>query len=414
MMKKYFIAFSFLSGVFFFAQTGNVGINTSTPDTNAVLDVVSTHRGILNPRVALTAISSPSPLTAHVAGMVVYNTATTGDVVPALYYNDGTQWVKTADGVGMEPWYDQATNTEATANTQNIYQMGSVAIGKNAALAGASLDVLGAVRMGGAGGAHLGTVGVNSVIIGGILNTATGLRSAAGGFQAQATGTNSLAFGLQTSASGANSTAFGFQSSASGTQSFVAGGLQNSAVGSNSFATGSQASASGNNSFAAGAALTASSLGEFVIGRFNAITTGDATAAVATDAAFQIGNGTGVSARSNALTVLKNGNTGIGAGAIAPHSTLQVTGSFAAPIRTGSGTLTIADYTILGNGDITLPDPTTFNGRVYHILYDGVDFTINGLLRGNGADFTTYGMNSGNPQKRLTVQSNGIRWVILF
>src|SRR5690606_26398375 len=27
------------------------------------------------------------------------------------------------------PWYDQATNTEATSNTQNIYQSGSVAIG---------------------------------------------------------------------------------------------------------------------------------------------------------------------------------------------------------------------------------------------------------------------------------------------
>jgi hypothetical protein len=35
-------------------------------------------------------------MTAHVAGMTIYNTATTGDVTPGLYYNDGTQWIKIA------------------------------------------------------------------------------------------------------------------------------------------------------------------------------------------------------------------------------------------------------------------------------------------------------------------------------
>ncbi|MDY3317261.1 hypothetical protein PG630_08080, partial [Riemerella anatipestifer] len=86
-------------------------------------------------------------------GLVVYNTATgkTGtnaatqgqqvDVTPGFYYfsnpnatEDTTdvsagKWVRLNDGVSQEPWYDKATNTPATSNTQNIYQLGNVAVG---------------------------------------------------------------------------------------------------------------------------------------------------------------------------------------------------------------------------------------------------------------------------------------------
>lgn len=77
-----------------------VGINTSTPDSNAVLDVFSTNRGFLPPRVGLSATTLPSPLTAHVAGMVVYNTAMVNDVIPGLYVNDGTKWGSVGGGEG--------------------------------------------------------------------------------------------------------------------------------------------------------------------------------------------------------------------------------------------------------------------------------------------------------------------------
>ncbi|MCF6182033.1 tail fiber domain-containing protein [Lutibacter sp.] len=74
-----------------FAQTG---IGTTTPNTNAQLEVASTTKGFLPPRVALTGTTSASPLAAHVAGMVVYNTATVSDVTPGLYVNNGTVWEK--------------------------------------------------------------------------------------------------------------------------------------------------------------------------------------------------------------------------------------------------------------------------------------------------------------------------------
>lgn len=71
------------------------------PDMNAILDLKETAggsstKGLLLPRVTLSSTTSFSPLSAHVAGMTVYNTATTGDVTPGYYINDGTRWVRSS------------------------------------------------------------------------------------------------------------------------------------------------------------------------------------------------------------------------------------------------------------------------------------------------------------------------------
>ena len=106
MMKKYLQHRSFWSKkdilsliiLMVFSITGfsqNVGIsaNGSVPANKAAgLDVNFADKGLLMPRVALTGTTSFSPLTSHVAGMVVYNTATSGDVIPGYYFNDGTKW----------------------------------------------------------------------------------------------------------------------------------------------------------------------------------------------------------------------------------------------------------------------------------------------------------------------------------
>ncbi|MBB4805553.1 hypothetical protein HNP38_000825 [Chryseobacterium defluvii] len=124
-MRKLSISIAVLSGSFFLAQTGNVGINTSSPDSNAVLDVVSSDKGLLPPRVSLTSTSSASPLTAHVAGMIVYNTATAGDVTPALYYNDGTKWV--LGGAGTPAATTNNLTTSGNTITSNVNGISSTA-----------------------------------------------------------------------------------------------------------------------------------------------------------------------------------------------------------------------------------------------------------------------------------------------
>ena len=77
---------------------GHVAIGAVAVNANADLELASPTKGLLTNRVALTATTNPAPLSAHVAGMVVYNTATSGDVSPGIYYNDGTKWLAVAGG----------------------------------------------------------------------------------------------------------------------------------------------------------------------------------------------------------------------------------------------------------------------------------------------------------------------------
>ncbi|MFV0390880.1 MAG: hypothetical protein ACK5KP_03195 [Paludibacteraceae bacterium] len=136
-MKILITLFSFFIGMVILSDTlqaqVTLGSNTA-PNGNAILDLKNTAdenastKGLLLPRVMLTSTTAYAPLTAHVAAMVVYNTATAGDVTPGYYYNDGTKWMRIAD-TGIEPWYNVLTNKSATSNTQDIYQTGKVGIG---------------------------------------------------------------------------------------------------------------------------------------------------------------------------------------------------------------------------------------------------------------------------------------------
>jgi hypothetical protein len=78
----------------------NVGISAAsgfTPDASAGLDISYTDKGLLIPRVALTATNVASPITAPAVSLLVYNTATAGtlpnNVIPGYYYWNGTAWV---------------------------------------------------------------------------------------------------------------------------------------------------------------------------------------------------------------------------------------------------------------------------------------------------------------------------------
>ena len=89
-----------------FAQTG---IGTTTPHASAKLDISSTDKGFLPPRIALTALNSASPVTSPATGLLIFNTASAGtnpnQVIPGYYYWDGgnSKWVRledTADNLG--------------------------------------------------------------------------------------------------------------------------------------------------------------------------------------------------------------------------------------------------------------------------------------------------------------------------
>ncbi|MEC4034601.1 hypothetical protein [Myroides odoratimimus] len=109
-MKKIYlsIAISFLATAGF-AQTKIGVVGKSNPDvnTNAILELEAENKGLLLPRVALTETTKANPLSAHVSGMTVYNTATVADVVPGFYYNDGSKWQQmvTTDNKAVKFFY---------------------------------------------------------------------------------------------------------------------------------------------------------------------------------------------------------------------------------------------------------------------------------------------------------------------
>ncbi len=88
------------------------GTASATINSNALLELQSTQKGLLLPRVALTSTTSPAPMPTHVQGMAVYNTATAGSgttaVTPGYYYNNGSGWVRGA--------FDNLGNHTATQN----------------------------------------------------------------------------------------------------------------------------------------------------------------------------------------------------------------------------------------------------------------------------------------------------------
>lgn len=181
--------------------------------------------------------------------------------------------------------------------------------------------------------------------------TASGEYSVAMGFDNLASGSWAVALGDMTTASGDGSTALGDKTTASGHVC--------TAIGNNTTASGWVATAIGDETIASGSSSTALGKGTKAeasfstsIGSFN-LGGGHPTDWVDTDPLFEIGNGQDTENRSNALTVLKNGNVGIGI--INPGTNLDVSGQ----IKLSGGSPGIAKVlTSDASGLATWEDPT--------------------------------------------------------
>jgi hypothetical protein len=178
------------------AQTGGVGIGTTAPDASAALDIVSSSKGALLPRVAdATAIANPA------TGLVVFQTGGT----PGFYYYVGGQWqqiataagaavtasnglTKTGQTIGLGGQLNAPT-TIAQAGNNLALTGGSVGIGTGAPQT--TLDVSGDFRVSaGTVNSSLGTTGSANANFSGALGqsftlpvaaTITSIRLVAGG-----------------------------------------------------------------------------------------------------------------------------------------------------------------------------------------------------------------------------------------
>jgi hypothetical protein len=96
-MKKVFIVlFCFFIQTSMYLYSQNVGINNdaSQPDASAMLDVKSTAKGMLIPRMQMSErdlIASPA------TGLMIYQT----DNTPGFYYYNGSSWISSSGSQGL-------------------------------------------------------------------------------------------------------------------------------------------------------------------------------------------------------------------------------------------------------------------------------------------------------------------------
>ncbi len=133
-MKKYILSALFLFSLSSIGYAQNVGVNTATPDASSLLDLTSTNRGLLVPRISIGNVTLPAPVAAPATSLLVYNTnaATTGGSGAGFYYWDGTKWASLGKAsVDNGLYYNGTSGTirlggplvEATTVTQGVHQM---------------------------------------------------------------------------------------------------------------------------------------------------------------------------------------------------------------------------------------------------------------------------------------------------
>ncbi|AZQ44870.1 hypothetical protein [Nonlabens ponticola] len=359
-----------------------VGINTTNPDASAILDISSDSQGLLAPRMTETqreAISTPA------TGLLVYQTedpsgfwyydgtqwiqlifAESNEFISQSGVVHNTTSLKNDDFAFGSDQLDNDTSTtdddkrfffdkskaafragQATGDTFDAVNVGttSIAFGLNPTASGTSSVAMG--RLTRATGTYALALGRSTLASGesstafGYLGEASGRYSTIMGRANTASGEHSFAIGIANDAAADNAVAMGNTNESSGIGSFTQGRL-NDAIGEYSFAQGFTNVASGNNALAIGSfnnasgvnattignGLIAKSYVETVLGNYNSNYTPTSTTTYeGNDRLFTVGNGFRVgevTTRNNALTILKNGNVGIGTAT--PSEALEIHG----------------------------------------------------------------------------------------
>ncbi len=350
MKKTYFILIlASLNFIFSNNMQGQVGIGTNTPDASAALDVVSTDKGMLIPRINLSDVTTTSLDGTNPAatGLLIWNTnaSVTGGNGTGLYYFDGTQWQKLkSPGNTLDKAYDQGgagAGRTITADdgaveitgTDGLLVSGTFGSGQDAVHNTAPQMFFNPKKAAFRAGQVTGTQWDSSNL---------GDYSFATGYNTTASGKYAFAANNATEASGENATAFGYQTKAIGNAAFATGN-QTEAQGNNSFTYGKDTKAGGDNSFAGGSNAEAPSVGEVAFGNFPTTYTrhaADASTFDTRDRAFVVGIGRSTTNRKNALEVWKDGKV-----IINQAYTLPTTDGSLNQILTtdGSGNLTWTD-----------------------------------------------------------------------
>ncbi len=221
-----------------------------------------------------------------------------------LSLSNGTS---TSHGAKGENSISLGIRTLASGTASTAMGLSTIALGDYSIAMGENTKALSAYSF--ASGLNTEASG-NGAMAMGLGASATNANSIAIGVNTLASGLKSIAIGNNIKSVGESSTAMGTNTIASGKYSTVMGN-STKASGENSTAIGYQTIASGDYSLSIGNSTRAQSYNSTALGTYN-IGRGDSNEWRNIDPLFEIGNGSDDSNRANALTVLKNGNIGIG------------------------------------------------------------------------------------------------------
>ena len=299
-MKKLLPLFAILFS-FYHINAQNVGIGTVFPNASAQLDITSTSKGLLIPRLTSsqrTAIASPA------TGLLVYETTSS-----SFWYYNGSAWNQLVS-VATSPW---------TVSGNNIYNTNSGYVGIGTATPAAKLHVADSSVVFSATGTVLAVPGNTPVIGAGRRMMWYADKAAFRAGYVSDDNWDKDSIGIYSVATGHNTISLGdysFTANASNTPKKPG----SSAMGINNIADAYNSMVLGSNNIAHTPA-------GFVIGRFNdtVITENNLTAPAPEHPLFIIGNGISVGNRRNALVVNQNGRMGIGTNY--PAATLHVADS---------------------------------------------------------------------------------------
>lgn len=324
-------------------------------------------------------------------------------------------------------WDQGSTGNYSTAMGNGSIASGeaSVAIGSAPIASGGASVALGATTT--AAGKYAFAAGLNSTagkdyaVALGNGAEAAGVASFAAGSGTLASGEGAVALGTGATAAGNNSMAIGYYSQASAGSSFAAGsetvaskeyavalGNKTTASGSYALSAGWNTTASrdgavalgyytfatGSTAFSMGEDTRAPSYGETVFGLYNTIyTPASEVDWIAADRLFSVGNGISNISRSNALTILKNGNAGLGTDA--PGEKLH--------LKNPSGSVRMR-LESTDHSQVEFRDASGFRGSVgfsstegHLYLYNGGNVAIKGGMLGVGTI---------DPTQKLDVDGN--------
>jgi len=125
----------------------NVGIGTNSPDASAKLDVVSTDKGLLIPRVDLNSSSDGTTIPSPATGLIVWNTGSGSLTSAGLYYNSGTSgtpnWVRIVAADVDKDWFESGTTESPNDISDNIYTQGNISVGDNSPVNAANIKLAG-------------------------------------------------------------------------------------------------------------------------------------------------------------------------------------------------------------------------------------------------------------------------------